>query len=897
MALKSGVLLHTLGQFKLSGAPLTRPKPLMLLAYLALEGRQAREDLVEVFFGGEYNGPANLRTTLRRLRQAMPEQLSFAGDRVATSVSCDAKIFLDSVDAGDLGRGVAVYQGPFLQGVHLNSWTVELERWMYATRERLGDRQRQSLLALALAEARQAEFTAAAGFAVQAAAVNEASELELEQSRLLYLLVAAGNGTLPRQDSGEGALLTEPFAARQELLDSRWLRTRPYTFPIKSGMTFVGRDEERNILLRTLAMPEVRLVTLVGPGGIGKSRLAQEVALLFPQRDEVAFVTAEPSTTLLQLPRLLARALRAPETLDSDPVQAILHLLDRRSVLLILDSAELLEGGLGWLSTLLQQCPSVKVLVTTRERLTLAEAWTMYLGGLPLPPAQASSVQIRASGAAQLFIMRATRQRLGLHLGDEELQIIKRICEAVGGSPLGIELAASWVRAWSLAHIGEALSTSLDMLVDEDADVPRHHSVRAVFEQSWATLGPEQSAALVRLSVFSAGCTADAAQAVTGGDWARLLQLVDRSLVEVTADHRYRLHPLIRQFASERLHLNPVEEARATATRRAVLWQFAQDAGRALRDVQQEGTWVDRIFLEFDNLRQSMSEWLALGEPQPAAETLNALRPFWNRGPALNELHGWYERVLASSDALAVPLRADTYGCAGQVAMYLGHQVEATALLHTSLTLGEQQGNASPLTHLMLGTSYLRQDDLPTAQSHYQAAHEAFLAAGRWPGVASSLNNLGYVLQLRGNLHSARDTYEAALVAKRKAGGDVENVLINLASVYREIGDHDHARSLYIQTLEGSLRRRFLDHIPHALEGLAQLAFHRGRPVLAARLLATAAAQGGRTESVRPEQARQHRDRLIAHIQEAISADVFAQAWTDGEQWSPEEVLKTIMGE
>ena len=124
----------------------------------------------------------------------------------------------------------------------------------------------------------------------------------------------------------------------------------------------------------------------------------------------------------------------------------------------------------------------------------------------------------------------------------------------------------------------------------------------------------------------------------------------------------------------------------------------------------------------------------------------------------------------------------------------------------------------------------------------------------------------------------------------------MENVLINLASVYREIGNLDRARSLYLQALEGSLRRRFMDHIPRALEGLAQWAFHRGRPVLAARLLAAAAAQGGRTEAVRIEQERQHRDRLIAHVQEAINADIFAQAWTEGEQWSPEEVLKTILG-
>ncbi|GGR58479.1 hypothetical protein GCM10008959_20180 [Deinococcus seoulensis] len=930
-------MLRTLGRLSLPGTALTRPKPLLLLAYLALEGPATREDLVEVFFGGERGGPASLRSTLGRVRRALPGALVTEAGRVETGVPCDAALFLGSLDGGDVAGGAAAYAGAFVQGAQVRGWTPELEGWVYGVRERLGERQRRALLSLALDAARRAEFGMAAGLAVRAAALREAPDLTPGQARLLRRLLSAGDAALPVELRGLDG--PDPAGARRELLELAWqpdgehhgsggsgpgtLRGAVLPGPglpavappvpalpasalpasAPGGVGFVGRVAELGVLLRTLDMPDAQLVVIVGPGGIGKTRLAREVTRTFTRPGGAAFLTVEPDWTPAQLPGVLARALGRPEPQEPDPVQALAGLLGGREALLVLDSAELLTGGLAWLGTLLRRCPDVKVLVTSRERVPLDEAWTLHLRGLTLPPDRAGREQVRASEAAQLFVARATRQRLDLPV-EGEWRVIARICALVGGSPLGLELAAAWARLWPLERIEQTLTESLDALTDapdgSGAGRPaRHHSVRAVFEQSWSRLGAADRASLARLSVFSGSGSPDAAQVVTGQDWAGLARLVDASLLELTPGGRYRLHPLIQQFAAEQLSRDPQASADAAARRRALTLAFTERAGEALRGLEDEAGWVERTFQEFGNLRQSVTEWLALGEPEPAARSLNALRPFWSRGPALRELLGWYRQVLRVPDALPVPVRGLTFLCAGQIAMNLALHGEAHGFLQAALETDAQRRPPSPLIHLMLGTNLTRQGQLDAARPHYLAAHDAFRAAGTWNGVASSLNSLAYVQRRQGDLGGAAMTLADALDAKRRAGGDEESVLLNLAAVHHDLREFARARALYVQALQGTVRRQFLNQIAPALAGLGRLALDEGRPVLAAQLLAAADAQDDRTDSVRSDEDRRERDGLIRRARAALGGPedaAFTAAWAQGQAWTPEDALRAVTG-
>ncbi len=889
--------LLTLGRLGLSGAAFTRPKPLMLLAYLALEGPQAREQLVEVFFGGEAGGAASLRTTLRRLRQAVPDVLRTDRDVVATSIACDAAEFQLLLGSGELARGTAAYAGAFMLGVGLPEWTVELEGWLYRTRERLADQQRRALLDLALLDAQRAEFSAAADAAARAVELPEATEPTVEQLRVSLLLLAAGPLAPPPPllalARREGLPLPTVGEARAELLDGRWRRGEAASLP-NYGTSFVGRGEERAVLLRTLAMPDVRLVTLVGPGGIGKTRLAREAARVFPQRDEVAFVEVEPHMTVQQLPTALARALRTSEPTATDPLEGVLLLLNRRSVLLVLDSAELFEGGFGWLSELLRACPSVKVLVTSRERLTLDEAWTLHLRGLTLPPERATAHQVRQAEAAQLFLMRAHRQQLDLQVGLEDLQVVGRICAAVGGSPLGLELAAAWVRLMPLAQIEEELRHSLDLLEGNTSGQPRHHSVRAVFNQSWARLpGPEQSA-LARLSVFAGGWTADAARDVAQADRAALGRLVDASLVEVTADHRYRLHPLIQQFAAEHLRAHAAVEERTTAARRAHMQAFVVRAGGALRANDAEGDWTERVHQEFENIRQSLAEWLRRGDAASAADCLNTLRPFWVRGTALPEIRHWYDLILQQQTTLSPPELARTLRSAGEVAMNLGDDEASAALMSASLAHDDARGVPAPLTHLLLGQVAWRRHDLPPARHHYEQAHRAFVAQGNQPGIAASLNNLGAILIEMKELLPAKATLQAALAAKREAGGDQDAVLVNLGAVLRGLGEYGEARAHLLQAIHSLMRRGYQKLIPEALDELGQLALDEGRAALAVQLLSAATAHLERLSVVRPTPEQMRSDRAAAQGEAQLGRDAFAAAWQAGRTVALEDLLREV---
>ncbi|ULH17026.1 tetratricopeptide repeat protein (plasmid) [Deinococcus sp. KNUC1210] len=532
--------------------------------------------------------------------------------------------------------------------------------------------------------------------------------------------------------------------------------------------------------------------------------------------------------------------------------------------------------------------------MTSRERLTLDEAWTLHLRGLMLPPDGAAPQQIRQSEAVQLFLMRAMRQQLDLQIGPEDLQVIWRICAAVGGSPLGVELAAAWVRLMPLAQIGQELTRSLDLLEDSSPVRARHHSVRAVFDQSWAQLPPREQSALARLSVFGAGWTGQDAQAVAQADRSVLARLVDHSFVEITSQGRYRLHPLMQQFAAERLHTQPELEEDTTALRRATMLEFVAAAGQALRLYEAEGTWVERVFQEFESIRRSLSEWLRRGEVDAAATCLNTLRPFWMRGLALPEIRHWYGLVLSRQHPSSPALHTDTLLLAGEADMYLGHLDSAITLMTASLASARTAGRPVPLTYLLIGQAAWRRGDLTLARHHYTQAHQTFVELANWPGVAASLNNLALLLKESGDLKGAKTALEDALEAKRRSGGDEDTVLINLGTVLRDLGYHGAARERLVQGLHGVMQRGYRQFIPEALSELGRLALAAGHPVLAVRLLSAATALGRELTVVRPAHEQAESDRAAQQSEALLGQDAFADAWQAGQELPLEDIVQQL---
>lgn len=388
----------------------------------------------------------------------------------------------------------------------------------------------------------------------------------------------------------------------------------PHILPNQSS-PFIGRTDELDEIVRLLNDPDCRLLTLVGVGGTGKTRLALEAVSLFYDAQEtvedadcmdVYFVPLQP----LQSPDLIVTAIAEAVNFSFYAEQSaktqLFNFLYDKSALLVLDNYEHLLDNATLVSEILAAAPSVKLIVTSRERLNLMEEWALEVGGLEYPhihPAHDSDTADYASfSAIQLFVQHARRARPGFN-PEAEWDAIVRICSLVEGMPLALELAASWVRALSCGEIAGEIERGLDILETPARNIPaRHRNMRVVIDQSWVMLTKAEAVVFQRLAIFRGGFTRAAAEAVAGASLSVLSALVDKSwLHHDMIDRRYNLHELLRQYAAERLE----NSGEAQAVRSAHAAYFAGFMRQREADIkfQRQLLALAEIEADFDNVR------------------------------------------------------------------------------------------------------------------------------------------------------------------------------------------------------------------------------------------------------------------------------------------------------
>jgi len=343
----------------------------------------------------------------------------------------------------------------------------------------------------------------------------------------------------------------------------------PLLRTLDAGMTnlpsprtsFVGRRDELDEIDRLLEDPNCRLLTLVGPGGVGKTRLALEAAARRIDRypHGVHFVPLASVAAPDFLAPAVADALQFPIDAAHSGFSAQNQLVDylsERSTLLVLDNFEHLVEGAGLVTQVIERAANVEILTTSRERLNVQSEWVLDVDGLHI------SANGNGHGALRLFEERARQVDASFELGDEDREHAVRICRLVGGMPLGIELAAAWVSMLPCGEIADEIERTIAFLETSMRDVPeRHRSLRAAFDHSWRLLTEEQRWCFRQLSVFRGPFTREAAAAVTGADLGLLAELVSKSLVRRLELGRYELHELLRQYAADRLAEDPDEPA------------------------------------------------------------------------------------------------------------------------------------------------------------------------------------------------------------------------------------------------------------------------------------------------------------------------------------------------
>ncbi|HEX5691987.1 MAG TPA: AAA family ATPase, partial [Roseiflexaceae bacterium] len=542
------------------------------------------------------------------------------------------------------------------------------------------------------------------------------------------------------------------------------IQLRPTKLPIQPN-TLIGREREIDALLVLLRRADVRLVTLTGAGGMGKTRLAIALAeqLLAADRfpDGIRFVALAPLTAPEHIVPALAEALDFP--LDTgtqrtrSPRQQVFEYLCEKRVLLVLDNLEQLlgdgepgENAASLVAALLDAAPQLAILATSREHLRLREEQIYPLGGLHVPDTADPDLY----GGVSLFVERARHLWPDFAPTFDDLGRVARICRLVEGMPLAIELAAGWVDTLALSDIATEIERGLDLLTSELRDVPaRHHSMRVVFDASWRRLGAAERVTFVRLSVFRGGGTPRAVQDVTATTLPQLKALVGASLLHYdTTRDRYTIHELLRQYAAERLAIDP-EDERATRDRHAAHYcTFLRDERADLQGARQREA-LAAIEADGENVRAAW-EWAARQQHiallDQATDSLGYFYQWQGRAEEGTAAFRAAAETLTGSpvhDARRVQAKLLTWWSV--CTFILGDNVTADALLAQSLNLLDDAERADVDTRaeravalLQLGLG-LADRDYSAGRAAYERSRALFKAIGDQWGEAMALSRLG----------------------------------------------------------------------------------------------------------------------------------------------------------
>lgn len=373
---------------------------------------------------------------------------------------------------------------------------------------------------------------------------------------------------------------------------------------------FIGREPELTALEELLNDPNCSLLTIAGPGGIGKTRLAIEAAQLSEAffLDGAWFVPLAALNSPLQILPAIASALEFKFQDPSNPQAELLRYLASKQALLVLDNAEHLLEGVDLFSEILKNCRQIKLLVTTRERLNLMSEWVFELHGLPVPPNDQVE-QFEAFSSVALFLLSARRVQAGFEIKEAERGWVLQICKLLEGMPLGIELSAAWVGLLSCKEIAQEIQRNFDFLSASLRDLPeRHRSLRATLDHSWKLLNDEERVVLSRLAVFPSNFSLEAAQEICGASLSVLASLKNKSLLYRSDQEFYSLHEIIRQYAGLKLSQNPAEEEQVRDRHAVFYVQLLCQWEQALQSSRQLETF-NEMALVIDDLSQA---WLRL---------------------------------------------------------------------------------------------------------------------------------------------------------------------------------------------------------------------------------------------------------------------------------------------
>ncbi|MBN1311519.1 MAG: tetratricopeptide repeat protein [Anaerolineae bacterium] len=807
-------------------------KALILFCYLALEGNRshARETLAGLLWGEmpEERARSNLRQALHNIQKLFPGYFTVTRQTAAFDISqphrLDAVTFREliehsEVDGAQLEMAVSLYQGEFLDGLYVDD-APALEDWLRVERER------HRLLLLSAIERLADHHTLRGEWERAADLVRHALSIEpwREEShrRLMLLLARQGeyNAALAHYeiccqalDDDLGAEPTVETTALYERIQRSRITKRHNLPPAPNA--FVGRQTEISFLEQWIRNPDCHLITLVGPGGVGKTRLAQELSSRHAHEflDGLRWVPLSPIIRPEFIVTVIAEAVEVSISGPEPARDQLIAQLAEREMLLLLDGFEHLMAGVDLISDMLLKAPELTIVVTSREKLNLQEEWVFTVDGLATPPEELQDTgEVKQYDAVVYFEQSARQQKVDFALrgqGAASAYLVR----ILGGSPLGIELATALLPVASCAQIAAEVEQNLDVLTTAWRNKPeRHRSLRAVFDHSWQLLTPHEQLIFPRLSVFFGGFTLEAARSVAGADLHMLGGLVAKSLLRVlTAEGgaiRYEIHEILRQYAEELLEREPAVRQQIETGHIAYYAGFLQQQEElASRGERQKA--IDAIAGELGNIRVAWQKAIAHRDVKALGDALSTLHRFYEARSWFQEGNDLFTLAIEGLQPAATPAEEFVWGRllahkAG-FQLRLGNVSGAQGLAQQGAEVLRRHKAEEPLAFVLntLGITQLSAGDFAVAKETLQEGLAIYRALGSRREIVAPLANLGIACVRAGDYEAARDVLEEglAICCEEDIRQGLAQFLTNLGALHCTMGDLAAARHHYEQAL------------------------------------------------------------------------------------------------
>ncbi len=600
------------------------------------------------------------------------------------------------------------------------------------------------------------------------------------------------------------------------------LSAHPHNLPPQSSQ-FIGRSKELEKISEQLNNPEYRLITLLGNGGIGKSRLALQVGAnkIESFNHGVYFIPLANLESSELLASTIAENLKLTFFNRQGPKEQLLNYLREKSMLLIVDNFEHILDGADLLSEIIINAPGIKILVTSCEKLNLQEEWVVELSGLNIPENPYND-DFEKYSAIQLFLQSAKKVKPDFTLSNEEKPYVIEICNLVEGIPLGIELAASWVRSLSCKEIAEEMRGNIDFLETSIRNVPiRHRSLRAVFDYSWNLLSENERNIFKKMSVFKGSFSRDAATRVINASISVISSLVDKSLLKRNPDGLYEILEILHKYVREKLREDKQENLIIEDHYCKYFSDFLLEKKFLLRSDKQKQT-LDKLAQEIENIREIWKLSLEKHQLETLEHSFSTIFLFY-------EMRGWFKEGLElfekSAKFLEESLKdndskeseetiiAKIESRAAKFSYRLGFYEKAKSLTENSLSIFNKFNIKDEIAFCLnsLADISRTKGKFFDARDLYKKSLEIYTEINNKIGLAMVTSNLGNISYELGEYIEAKKLWQQALEIRRetKEPWGLAACLNNLANAAYQLGQYTEVKQLHEESL--NIRREISD--------------------------------------------------------------------------------------